>query len=77
MFECKSCLLLKEENKFLREMNQKLTDQLVAVANPLLTPLRSISLLITLTLNTLGQVKTMSIMIMTNTDRRFCLKSRR
>jgi len=34
MFECKSCATLQDEVKHLRETNQKLTDQLVAIASP-------------------------------------------
>lgn len=34
MFSCSKCVLLQEEIKFLRETNQKLTDRLIAMANP-------------------------------------------
>lgn len=34
MFSCKGCELLKEDIKHLREVNEKLTDRLVAIASP-------------------------------------------
>ena len=34
MFKCRACELLHEEVKHLRETNQKLTDQLIAISSP-------------------------------------------
>lgn len=34
MFNCKGCELLRDEVKHLREVNQKLTDRIVAITSP-------------------------------------------
>lgn len=34
MFECKTCTVLSEEVKYLREQNKSLSDKLLAVSHP-------------------------------------------